>query len=103
MLLRESFQFVNASSPPVTYSSAAGTLNFYLPPEAGGGVDVSGTGPAGMPLRSTALPAGPDNIYKVDFPLKPGENRIDLQYARALHGRDAVHDPVYLPPVSTRA
>lgn len=81
LLLRESFQFVNDSSPPVTYSSAAGTLNFYLPPEAEGGVDVSGTGPAGMPLRSTALPAGPDNIHKVDFPLKPGESRIDLQYA----------------------
>ena len=81
LLLRESFQFVNDSNPPVTYSSAAGTLNFYLPPEAQGGVDVSGTGPAGMPLRSTALPAGPENIYKVDFPLKPGENRIDLQYA----------------------
>ena len=81
LLLRESFQFVNDSNPPVTYSSADGTLNFYLPPEAQGGVDVSGTGPAGMPLRSTALPAGPENIYKVDFPLKPGENRIDLQYA----------------------
>ena len=81
LLLRESFQFVNDSNPPVTYSSAAGTLNFYLPAEAQGSVDVSGTGPAGMPLRSTALPAGPENIYKVDFPLKPGENRIDLQYA----------------------
>lgn len=81
LLLRESFQFVNDSNPPVTYSSADGTLNFYLPPDALGGVDVSGTGPAGMPLRSTALPAGPEDIYKVDFPLKPGENRIDLQYA----------------------
>ncbi len=81
LLLRESFVFFNDSTPPVTYSSAAGTLNFYLPPEAGGRVDVSGAGPAGMPLRSTALPAGPDNIYKVDFPLKPGQSRIDLQYA----------------------
>ncbi len=81
LTLRESFQFVNDSDPPVTYSSAEGTLNFYLPAEAGGAVDVSGTGPAGMPLRSTALPAGPEGIYKVDFPLKPGESRIDLHYA----------------------
>ena len=81
LLLRESFQFVNTSDPPVTYSSAAGTLSFFLPPEAQGMVDVSGTGPAGMPLRSTALPAGAENIYKVDFPLKPGDNRIDLQYS----------------------
>lgn len=81
LLLRESFQFVNNSDPPVTYSSAVGTLNFYLPAAAQGTVDVSGTGPAGMPLRSTALPTGAEDIYKVDFPLKPGDNRIDLQYA----------------------
>lgn len=81
LLVRETFVFVNDSNPPVTHSSAAGTLNFYLPPDAQGRVDVTGTGPAGMPLRSTALPAGPDDIYKVDFPLKPGQNRIDLQYA----------------------
>ena len=83
MVVRESYQFVNEAEPPVTYSSAEGTLQFYLPPEAAGNVDVSGTGPAGMPLRSTALPSGVTDLYKVDFPLKPGENRIDLQYAIA--------------------
>ncbi len=80
MVVRESFQFVNDAVPPVTYSSAAGTLQFYLPADTGGEVDVSGTGPAGMPLRSTALPAGDPDLYSVDFPLKPGENRIDVQY-----------------------
>ena len=80
MVVRESFQFFNNSEPPVTYSTEDGTLRFYLPDEAKGVVQVSGTGPAGMPLRSTALPAGEDGLYKVDFPLKPGENRIDLSY-----------------------
>ena len=81
MLVRESFQFLNDSEPPVTYSSADGTLRFHLPEAAGGDVQVSGTGPAGMPLRSTALPTPESEIYKVDFPIKPGENRIDLSYS----------------------
>ncbi len=80
MVVNESYQFFNASNPPVTYSSEAGTLRFYLPPEAKGIVQVSGTGPAGMPLQNSGLPSDEENIYKVDFPLKPGENRIDVTY-----------------------
>lgn len=80
MVVRESFQFFNDSHPPVTYSTEDGTLRFFLPDAAKGVVQVSGTGPAGMPLRSTALPAGEEDLYKVDFPLKPGESRIDLSY-----------------------
>ena len=80
MVVRESFQFFNDSNPPVTYSTEDGTLRFFLPEAAKGVVQVSGTGPAGMPLRSTALPAGEEGLYKVDFPLKPGESRIDLSY-----------------------
>ena len=80
MIVQESYQFLNSSQPPVTYSTEEGTLRFYLPPAAQGIVQVSGTGPARMPLQSTALQEGNSDIYKVDFPLKPGENRIDLTY-----------------------
>ena len=80
MIVREFYGFFNDSSPPVTYSSEAGTLRFFLPEAAQGLVRVSGTGPAGMALPSTALPSETANVYKVDFPLKPGENRIDLTY-----------------------
>ena len=80
IVVNESYRFFNASNPPVTYSSEQGTLRFFLPPEAKGIVRVSGEGPAGMPLPSTGLPAGEENIYKVDFPLKPGENRLDVTY-----------------------
>lgn len=79
--VHELYQIVNDSDSPVTYSSEEGTLRFHLPEAAGGQVDVSGTGPAGMPLRSSALPAGDPGTYKVDFPLKPGDNRIDLSYS----------------------
>ena len=80
MLVREVYSFSNNSSPPVTYSSESGTLRFFLPEAAQGQVRVSGTGPAGMSLPSTALPSETADVYKVDFPLKPGENMIQLTY-----------------------
>ena len=80
MVVRESYVFENDSAPPVTFSSENGTLRFHLDEGANGAVDVSGRGPAGMPLRSTALPTGQPGLRKVDFPLKPGENWIDLSY-----------------------
>lgn len=78
--VRESFVLNNDSDPPVTFSSEAGSLRFHLPEAAAGQVDVSGTGPAGMPLRSAALPSEDGVTYKVDFPLKPGESQIHLSY-----------------------
>ena len=78
--VHETYMILNASSPPVTFSSEAGTLRFFLPEGAGGEVDVTGTGPVGMPLSSSALPAGEPGLYKVDFPLKPGASRISLSY-----------------------
>lgn len=86
MLVRESYQFFNGSEPPVTYSSELGTLQFYLPPEAEGVVQVSGEGPQDMPLRSTALPADEAGLFKVDFPLKPGESSISLTYVLPYEG-----------------
>lgn len=81
MVVNENFAFLNDSNPPRTFRDAEnGTLRFYLPPEAKGIVQVRTAGPQRMPLRSVATPAGEANIYKVDFPLKPGENSIDLTY-----------------------
>ena len=89
MTVRETFVIANSSVPPVTYSSERGTLKFYLPDEANGQVSASATGPAGMPLPSTAQPTGNDSIYMIDFGLKPGESRISLQYAVPYEGEAA--------------
>ena len=80
LIVRDNYQFVNDSEPPVTYSSESGTLRFFLPPAAQGQVQVSGMGPARMSLPSTALPSDEPDIFKVDFPLKPGQNSLDLTY-----------------------
>ena len=81
MVVNENFAFLNNSDPPRTFRDAEnGTLRFYLPPEAKGIVQVRTAGPQRMPLRSLAAPTAEENIYKVDFPLKPGDNSIDLTY-----------------------
>lgn len=64
-----------------TYNnSALGSLQFYLPPAANGQVRVSAQGPQGMPLPQAAQKTAETDIYKVDFPIKPGETEFDVNY-----------------------
>ena len=80
-LIKQFFQFTNEARPPRTFSDPDnGTLQFLLPSGAKGVVQVSATGPAGMPLPSSATETNREDIYKVDFPLKPGANLIELTY-----------------------
>jgi hypothetical protein len=60
--------------------SDAGTLQFWLPPEAQGIVKVSATSPGGMPVERDASKTARTNVYKLDFPVKPGETRFDVRY-----------------------
>jgi hypothetical protein len=57
-----------------------GTLEFYLDPAANGQVEVNALAPQGMPIRRAAEKTNKPNIYKIDFPIKPGQSRIDLGY-----------------------
>lgn len=81
MVANEFFLFRNQSQPPVTYvNPQEGTLRFYLPPSAKGVVQVSATGPGGMPLREAAEKTGQPDVMKLNFAIKPGESRIELTY-----------------------
>lgn len=65
-----------------TYNDPAnGTVQFYLPPEAQGGVRVTVNGPGGMPIQRPAERARQKNVFKVNYPIKPGETRIDIGYS----------------------
>jgi len=57
-----------------------GTCRFYLPPEAKGQVTVTVNAPGGMPIKRPAEATKEPNVYKVNYPLKPGETRFDLNY-----------------------
>ena len=68
--------------PNVTYNDTTnGTLRFYLPPEAKGQVSVTINAPGGMPIQRPAEKTKETNVYKVDYPIKPGETRFDVNYA----------------------
>ena len=65
-----------------TYNDPAnGSVQFYLPPEAKGQVRVTINAPGGMPIQRPALETRQKNIFKVDYPIRPGETRIDYAYS----------------------
>ncbi len=57
-----------------------GTLEFFLPPGAAGKVEVNVLAPQGMPIRRAPDKTSKPNVYKIDFPIKPGQSRMDLSY-----------------------
>lgn len=58
-----------------------GTLQFALPAAAQGKVEVNATSPGGLPIRKAPDPGPKPNTFKLDLPIKPGETRVDLQWA----------------------
>ncbi len=75
----ESFVFLNDGKS--TFNDPdRGTLQVYLPPGTGGKVEVNALAPGGMPIRRAAEKTAKPDIYKIDFPIKPGQTRIDLAY-----------------------
>lgn len=64
-----------------TYNNdALGATRFYVPPAANGQVRVNAQGPQGMPLPRPAEKTEEGDIFKVDFPIKPGETQIQVTY-----------------------
>lgn len=58
-----------------------GTLQFYLPPASQGKVEVNVLAPGGLPIRRAPDPGSKPNTFKLDFPIKPGESRVDMQWS----------------------
>ena len=58
----------------------SGTLKFFLPKGAGK-PEVKATAPGGMPLGAQVNKTAKPDVFAVDFPIKPGDTRIDVTYA----------------------
>jgi len=103
IVISESYLFRNQSQPPVTYMGGGhGTLRFYVPAAAKGGAQVTVTGTGGVPLRLSAEKTAEADVFKVDYPIKPGENRIDVGYVVSYRsGQELVGRTLY-PEVATR-
>lgn len=58
-----------------------GSVQFYLPEAAGGKVKVTINAPGGMPIERDAEKTAVKNVYKIAYPVKPGESRFDVSYS----------------------
>ena len=64
-----------------TYNNETlGGLRFYVPPAANGQVRVNVQGPQGMPLPRAAEKTKEEGIFKVNYPIKPGETQFEVAY-----------------------
>ncbi len=64
-----------------TYNNdALGSLRFYLPPATKGQVRINARGPQGMPLPRSAEKTEEKDIFKVGFPIKPGQTEFEVSY-----------------------
>ena len=79
--LRISETFVLGNDSNLTYNDPAkGSIQFFLPPATEGNAQVIITAPGGMPIPRPAEKTATAGIYKVDYPVKPGETRMDVSY-----------------------
>jgi hypothetical protein len=58
-----------------------GTVQFFLPGGADGKAEVQATESGGMPISASVVKTGKSGVYGVDFAVKPGETRIDVNYS----------------------
>jgi hypothetical protein len=73
--------FIMDNKTAMTYhDTAAGSAQFFLPAGSVESAKAIITAPGGMPVPRPATLTAKAGIYKVDYPLKPGETRIEVTY-----------------------
>jgi hypothetical protein len=78
--IRVTEMFIMKNDTSMTFNDPVkGSVQYYLPPTAKDAKAVI-TAPGGMPITRPALKTAQAGIYKVDYPVKPGETRIDINY-----------------------
>jgi len=58
----------------------SGTFRFFVPKDAKADPAVTITAPGGMPIKRPAEKTKEDRVFKIDYPVKPGETRFDISY-----------------------
>src|SRR5205823_6615317 len=67
-----------------------GTVKFFVPSGAAKPT-VQATAPGGMPIGAAVKPTSTPDVFAVDFPVKPGDTRIDVTFtAPYIEGADYV-------------
>jgi hypothetical protein len=78
LVVNETILFTNNAK--VTYSDPQGTLKFYVPPDAPAPPRVMVQAPQGLPVQRPAEKGQAAGTYSVNYPMKPGETRVDIAY-----------------------
>ncbi len=77
---------------------ADGTLHFFVPASSQGPPQVTATPPGGQPLQQVAQKTSEADVFKLNFPMRPGDSRIDVTYnlpykdGQSYAGKIASHD-----------
>ena len=79
LAIQDTFIYTNPGKT-VWNDPGKGELRFYLPPSAGGKAQVNATAPGGMPIPAETVKTASPDVMAVDFPIKPGETRFDVNY-----------------------
>jgi hypothetical protein len=79
-----------------------GTLQFALPAGAQGKVEVNAVAPGGLPVRKAPDAGKLPNTFKLDFPIKPGESRVDLQWSMPFRSPGIFTDRILTKGGNTR-
>lgn len=58
-----------------------GTLRLYIPEAAKDQIVINVVAPQGMPIRRSPDKTETPNVYKLDFPIKPGQTQVQLSYS----------------------
>jgi hypothetical protein len=58
-----------------------GSERFYLPREANANAEVIVNAPGGMPIRRPAEQTDQPGVFKINYPVKPGETRFEVRYS----------------------
>jgi hypothetical protein len=83
-----------------------GGFRFYLPPAANGQVKISAQGPGGMPLPRPAEKTEEKDVFKINYPIKPGETQFEITYVLVAGSPIIFHGAVVgvkgMPPAPLR-
>lgn len=79
MAVQDTFIFTNPGKT-VWNDPGKGELRFYLPSSAGGKAQATATAPGGMPIPAELVGTSSADVMAVDFAIKPGETRFDVNY-----------------------
>ncbi len=87
----------------LTYNDPGnGTLRFFVPAAGKNSLKVTAQEPRGLPLERSAEDTKQAGLYKLDFPIKPGETRIEVTYTVPLGDPATFSGKVFVKGTPTR-